>query len=84
MAFGFGRREANGGAAGGGGGLGYSTSDRVKVTLAPSNSTGSASSALISSGGSNSILIDDDAPEIRKYKKKFNSDILCAALWGWN
>ena len=22
------------------------------------------------------------APEIRKYKKRFNSDILCAALWG--
>ncbi|OWF45223.1 Serine/threonine-protein kinase mig-15 [Mizuhopecten yessoensis] len=25
-----------------------------------------------------------DTPEIRKYKKKFNSDILCAALWGVN
>ncbi|KAL5004023.1 hypothetical protein ScPMuIL_017479 [Solemya velum] len=25
-----------------------------------------------------------DAPEIRKYKKRFNSDILCAALWGVN
>ena len=23
-----------------------------------------------------------DTPEIRKYRKKFNSDILCAALWG--
>lgn len=23
-----------------------------------------------------------DTPEIRKYKKKFTSDILCAALWG--
>lgn len=23
-----------------------------------------------------------DTPEIRKYKKKFSSDILCAALWG--
>lgn len=23
-----------------------------------------------------------DAPEIRKYRKKFNSEILCAALWG--
>ncbi|XP_068785644.1 misshapen-like kinase 1 isoform X2 [Struthio camelus] len=25
-----------------------------------------------------------DAPEIRKYKKRFNSEILCAALWGVN
>uniref|UniRef100_A0A673UC55 non-specific serine/threonine protein kinase n=1 Tax=Suricata suricatta TaxID=37032 RepID=A0A673UC55_SURSU len=25
-----------------------------------------------------------DTPEIRKYKKKFNSEILCAALWGVN
>ncbi len=23
-----------------------------------------------------------DTPEIRKYRKKFSSDILCAALWG--
>ena len=26
--------------------------------------------------------MDNDTPEIRKYKKRFNSDILCAALWG--
>ena len=26
----------------------------------------------------------NDTPEIRKYKKKFNSEILCAALWGEN
>uniref|UniRef100_A0A4W4H5R4 non-specific serine/threonine protein kinase n=1 Tax=Electrophorus electricus TaxID=8005 RepID=A0A4W4H5R4_ELEEL len=25
-----------------------------------------------------------DTPEIRKYKKRFNSEILCAALWGVN
>ena len=35
-----------------------------------------ASSALI---GNN-----PDTPEIRKYKKRFNSEILCAALWGVN
>jgi len=23
-----------------------------------------------------------DTPEIQKYKKRFNTDILCAALWG--
>ncbi|CAI4232627.1 unnamed protein product [Auanema sp. JU1783] len=28
--------------------------------------------------------IDNDAPEIRKYKKKFSGEILCAALWGVN
>jgi hypothetical protein len=27
---------------------------------------------------------DGDAPEIRKYKKKFSGEILCAALWGVN
>jgi len=25
-----------------------------------------------------------DTPEIQKYKKRFNTDILCAALWGMN
>uniref|UniRef100_A0A914HTH2 non-specific serine/threonine protein kinase n=1 Tax=Globodera rostochiensis TaxID=31243 RepID=A0A914HTH2_GLORO len=33
----------------------------------------------------NSAAINDgDAPEIRKYKKRFNGEILCAALWGVN
>ena len=27
---------------------------------------------------------DSDAPEIRKYKKRFGSDVLCASLWGVN
>jgi len=27
---------------------------------------------------------ESESPEIRKYKKKFTSDILCAALWGVN
>ena len=27
-------------------------------------------------------IAENDTPEIHKYKKKFNSDILCAALWG--
>lgn len=26
----------------------------------------------------------EDTPEIRKYKKRFNSDVLCASLWGVN
>jgi hypothetical protein len=28
--------------------------------------------------------VDADAPEIRKYKKRFNGEILCSALWGVN
>lgn len=28
--------------------------------------------------------MESDAPEIRKYKKKFSGEILCAALWGVN
>ena len=28
--------------------------------------------------------VSQDTPEIRKYKKRFNSEILCAALWGVN
>ncbi|XP_020283504.1 serine/threonine-protein kinase mig-15 isoform X11 [Pseudomyrmex gracilis] len=28
--------------------------------------------------------VASDTPEIRKYKKRFNSEILCAALWGVN
>ncbi|KAK2890638.1 hypothetical protein Q8A67_013281 [Cirrhinus molitorella] len=30
------------------------------------------------------IRPQSDAPEIRKYKKKFNAEILCASLWGVN
>jgi len=26
--------------------------------------------------------LTSETPEIRKYKKRFNSEILCAALWG--
>ena len=28
--------------------------------------------------------LNQDTPQKRKYRKKFNSDILCAALWGVN
>ncbi|XP_061862994.1 mitogen-activated protein kinase kinase kinase kinase 4 isoform X3 [Colius striatus] len=30
------------------------------------------------------IRPQSDSPEIRKYKKKFNAEVLCAALWGVN
>ncbi|KAK2188043.1 hypothetical protein NP493_146g03049 [Ridgeia piscesae] len=32
----------------------------------------------------NTTVYDNDSPEIRKYKKKFTSEILCASLWGVN
>ncbi|KIH68524.1 CNH domain protein [Ancylostoma duodenale] len=32
----------------------------------------------------NGAHMESDAPEIRKYKKKFSGEILCAALWGVN
>lgn len=28
------------------------------------------------------IRPQSDTPEIRKYKKKFNAEVLCAGLWG--
>uniref|UniRef100_A0AC35TNS9 Protein kinase domain-containing protein n=1 Tax=Rhabditophanes sp. KR3021 TaxID=114890 RepID=A0AC35TNS9_9BILA len=37
-----------------------------------------------SSGVNAGVPTDNDAPEIRKYKKKFSGEILCAALWGVN
>lgn len=30
------------------------------------------------------IRPQSDTPEIRKYKKKFNAEVLCAGLWGWS
>ena len=30
------------------------------------------------------VSAESDSPEIRKYKKRFSSDILCASLWGVN
>nr|CAB3267141.1 TRAF2 and NCK-interacting protein kinase-like [Phallusia mammillata] len=32
----------------------------------------------------NPAVMSTDMPEIRKYKKRFNSEILCASLWGVN
>uniref|UniRef100_A0A915EJ97 non-specific serine/threonine protein kinase n=1 Tax=Ditylenchus dipsaci TaxID=166011 RepID=A0A915EJ97_9BILA len=44
--------------------------NQVQVNVNPSSATGTAANH------------DGDAPEIRKYKKKFSGEILCAALWG--
>ncbi|PIO75917.1 CNH domain protein [Teladorsagia circumcincta] len=43
---------------------------QVQVNVNPSSQNGSH--------------LESDAPEIRKYKKKFSGEILCAALWGVN
>ena len=40
----------------------------------------SAANAALSSAAFG--LPGSDTPEIQKYKKRFNTDILCAALWG--
>ena len=48
--------------------------------------TRSGNPASVSVSVANSSLVGGvgDTPEIRKYKKKFNSEVLCAALWGVN
>lgn len=48
-------------------------------TLTPSQASGAM-------GGldSGAQPLSDGTPQIRKYKKRFSSDILCAALWGVN
>lgn len=47
---------------------------KIQVNVNPTPSIGSTTGTHV----------DNDAPEIRKYKKKFSGDILCAALWGVN
>uniref|UniRef100_A0A8B9TI97 non-specific serine/threonine protein kinase n=1 Tax=Anas platyrhynchos TaxID=8839 RepID=A0A8B9TI97_ANAPL len=51
-----------------------------------SSATGRRQSRKISVVNVNptNIRPHSDTPEIRKYKKRFNSEILCAALWGVN
>ncbi|XP_071455406.1 serine/threonine-protein kinase mig-15 isoform X1 [Hetaerina americana] len=78
------------GAGGSGGGTGGSTAGVMGV---------GAGTAMLGSGGTPSTRreshvnvnvtptshdLSSDTPEIRKYKKRFNSEILCAALWGVN
>ncbi|CAG0878515.1 unnamed protein product [Darwinula stevensoni] len=41
-------------------------------------------SVNVNVGGNSDAVASPDTPEIRKYKKRFNSEILCAALWGVN
>jgi len=56
----------------------------------PSTKDDTVSSSSMSRRGSRvnvnvaPLSLESDTPEIRKYKKRFNTDILCAALWGVN
>ena len=75
----------------GSGGSGGRRSSQVEVQLGPgsgpSSSGPSAGGSGPSSGGGapdGSAAVADDTPQIRKYKKKFSSEVLCAALWGVN
>lgn len=52
----------------------------MNVNVNPNPSGAGLSGSNISGG----INHENDAPEIRKYKKKFGGEILCAALWGVN
>ena len=54
------------------------------VMQVPLPRPGAGSSVSVSVNNSSIVNGAGDTPEIRKYKKKFNSEILCAALWGVN
>lgn len=49
-----------------------------------SNNSNQLSQQNNQNGSTSTTATNSDAPEIRKYKKRFNSEILCAALWGVN
>lgn len=70
MAFGFGAGAGGGGGAGGAGGEPARRESHISINVAPT---------------SHEVNYKvNDTPEIRKYKKRFNSEILCASLWGVN
>lgn len=56
------------------------------LNLAQMNRGGASSGASVSVSVAQSSIAGGagDTPEIRKYKKKFGSEVLCAALWGVN
>ena len=56
--------------------------NQIQVNVNPTSI--SSAGALNGSNGAGANNHDGDAPEIRKYKKKFSGEILCAALWGVN
>ena len=55
--------------------------------FAPSNSNlggGAGGGAQVSDAGALGGGVSRVVPEIRKYKKRFNGEVLCASLWGVN
>uniref|UniRef100_A0A8C7DSR1 non-specific serine/threonine protein kinase n=1 Tax=Oncorhynchus kisutch TaxID=8019 RepID=A0A8C7DSR1_ONCKI len=53
------------------------------VGYSPSEREGHRKGSVVNVNPTN-IRPQSDTPEIRKYKKKFNTEILCAGLWGVN
>ncbi|XP_039210599.1 mitogen-activated protein kinase kinase kinase kinase 4-like isoform X2 [Crotalus tigris] len=53
------------------------------VTMDPARRQNTRKGSVVNVNPTN-IRPQSDSPEIRKYKKKFNSEILCSALWGVN
>ncbi|XP_035712738.1 misshapen-like kinase 1 isoform X3 [Folsomia candida] len=60
------------------------TSDQDIANSSSASSSPSRPSINVNVEGVNPGSQNSDTPEIRKYKKRFNSEILCAALWGVN
>ncbi|XP_063288014.1 nik-related protein kinase [Pelobates fuscus] len=59
------------------------TSSSCSTKVEPSRRENARKGSVVNVNPTN-IRPQSDSPEIRKYKKKFNSEILCAALWGVN
>jgi len=68
--------------------FGFSANQAARLTSRTDDSQSDASTLVRRSSRVNvnvapvPVVIDSDAPEIRKYKKRFSSDVLCASLWG--
>ncbi|XP_023845236.1 mitogen-activated protein kinase kinase kinase kinase 4 isoform X4 [Salvelinus sp. IW2-2015] len=64
--------------------VGYSpTSGKPLAIQEPIRREGHRKGSVVNVNPTN-IRPQSDTPEIRKYKKKFNTEILCAGLWGVN
>ncbi|XP_045064298.1 misshapen-like kinase 1 isoform X1 [Coregonus clupeaformis] len=64
--------------------VGYSpTSGQPPANQEPIRREGHRKGSVVNVNPTN-IRPQSDTPEIRKYKKKFNTEILCAGLWGVN
>ncbi|KAJ8015218.1 hypothetical protein DPEC_G00023850 [Dallia pectoralis] len=59
------------------------TSGKTSANQEPIRREGHRKGSVVNVNPTN-IKPQSDTPEIRKYKKKFNTEILCAGLWGVN